>query len=102
MTRPWRLGASWSSRNEKDPDHSPLVTIVEEGEGEPDEHGRREGDRLVGCMLRADADEVLELIDEAVDPDEARAYVMDVMRWAINEAGRESILGLRRRRGGES
>jgi hypothetical protein len=63
-TRPWRLGASWSSRNEQDPSASPLVTIVEQGTGEPDEHGRRADDRLVGALGREDAERVVVCVNE--------------------------------------
>lgn len=59
-SRPWRLGQSWSS---KDPDRSPLVTIVEVGVEPEDEQGHRADDRLVGTMLRADARRVVNAVN---------------------------------------
>jgi hypothetical protein len=53
--RPWRLGESWAAHDGE------LVTVVEVGTGEPDAAGRRADDRLVGALLRADAELVVDL-----------------------------------------
>lgn len=54
----WRIGQSWGSKP-----NPVLVTIVEEGTGEPDADGRCEDDRLVGCASPEDA----QLICDAVN-----------------------------------
>lgn len=64
--RPWRLGDSWSS---KDPTHSPLVTIVEYDPAEtPDKQGRRPSDRLVGSLLREDAERAVAAVEVEAFP----------------------------------
>lgn len=71
MTRPWRLGSSAASKP------GPLVTIWEQGEGEPHVDGRRDGDRLVGCALKADAVEIVRTVNERpwLAPGVKRAFV---------------------------
>jgi hypothetical protein len=62
MTRRWRIGASWAS---KDPAASPLVTIAEYDPAEPaDEQGRRKSDRLVGSLLREDAERAVAAVND--------------------------------------
>jgi hypothetical protein len=51
----YRIGGHWG------------VTVVAVGDGEPDEHGRRDGDRLLGLMLTpADAELVVAALNATV------------------------------------
>lgn len=92
MTRPWRLGQSW---NAKDPERSPLVTLVEIGDEPEDEQGHRADDVLLGALFREDAAEVLEVIRRSVDPDAAQAYVRGVLMEHARQAGEEAVREVR-------
>jgi hypothetical protein len=56
-TRPWRLGQAWSAHD------GPMVTIAETGTGPADQRGRRPDDRLIGAMLRVDAQRVVDAVN---------------------------------------
>jgi hypothetical protein len=79
VTRRWRQGQSWSA---KDPAKSPLVTIIEDGVGEPDERGHRADDRLVGAVGREDA----ALIVAAVNALPQHAAALREMRKSVGFA----------------
>jgi hypothetical protein len=58
----WRIGQSWGSKP-----NPVLVTIVEEGTGEPDASGRRLNDRLVGCASLDDALRITRAVNLVTD-----------------------------------
>lgn len=47
VQRRWRVGGSWG------------LTIVAEGDGEPDEWGRRQGDELLGMVREREVAEAI-------------------------------------------
>lgn len=59
--RPWRLGRRWDAHG------GSMVTIVEVGTGPADEHGHRDGDRLIGALARADAERVVAAVNHRHD-----------------------------------
>lgn len=54
----WRIGQSWGSK-----ENPLLVTIVEDGTGIPDEQGRRDNDRLIGCASLRDAELIVACVN---------------------------------------
>lgn len=98
-TRPWRIGQAWGSKPGAD-----LVTLAEQGTGEPDEQGRRRDDRLIGAVSPADARVILAAVNErrglrewlagerdkaeaAGEKDAATAYTRALM-WVASEEAR--------------